>query len=81
MKKKIKIIYNRNNCIGALACIVAAPLFWEKAEDGKADLVHGIKNPETGKIECILEVNEEEYDRLKKSEITCPVRVIEIIDL
>jgi ferredoxin len=41
MGKKYKIVYDREGCIGAAACISVAPNSWKMGDDGKADqLVH-----------------------------------------
>jgi ferredoxin len=80
MKKKVKIIYNREGCIGAGVCWTVAPKFFITGADNKADLVEGKLNPETGKYERIVEVDEEELKQLKETAEGCPVFVIEVIE-
>jgi ferredoxin len=80
VKKKIKIIYDREACIGAAACAVVAPKYWKIASDGKADLLNGKKNKKTGKWELEVEVDEDEAKKIKESAISCPVQVIIIED-
>jgi len=75
-KKKVKILYDREGCIGAAACAVVAPKYWKMVDDGKADLVGGKKNAKTGKWELEVEVDEEELKLIKESAISCPVQVI-----
>ena len=42
---KYKIIYDRDNCIGAAACVAVNPEYWVLKEDGKASIVSN-KKPE-----------------------------------
>jgi len=77
-KKKYKIIYDREGCIGAAACAAEFPERWEMSQDGKADLVDSEKVNET---EYILEIGEEELEAMMRAAQSCPVNVIHIIDL
>lgn len=77
--KKVKIIYNRKECIGAATCAVIDPKRWKIADDGKADLIGGTKT-EDGKWELELEVSEEELKTIKEGAVSCPVQVIEVKD-
>lgn len=72
---KLKIIYNRKNCIGAGACAAMDPDHFEMADDGKADLKGG--KEVDGKFE--LEV--EESDAVKEAAKACPVEVIKIVNM
>lgn len=76
---KVKVIYDRKNCIGAGSCQVIAPEFWEMAADGKADLKGG-KKISDGKYELEIEVTKKELEKLKESAQACPVFVIEVIE-
>ena len=78
-KKKVKVIYDRDACIGATTCAVVAPKFWVMNKDGKADLKDAKKNSE-GKYELVVEVDDDEYKKLKESAKACPVQVIELAD-
>jgi ferredoxin len=80
MKKKVKVIYNREGCIGAGVCWTIAPNFFIQGADNKADLAGGRLNPETGKYELVVEVNEEDFKRLKEAADSCPVFVIEVLE-
>ena len=75
---KYKIIYDRENCIGAAACAAASPDYWEMVEDGKANLINSTKR-EDGKDELIIEAEKLE-ENLEAAEV-CPVAVIKIVKL
>jgi ferredoxin len=77
--KHYKIVYNREECIGAAACIAAFPERWELADDGKADLKGGKPNDDNSTQE--LEITEKEFKQMMDSAQACPVSVIHIIDL
>ncbi len=84
-KKKYKIIYERENCIGAAACAAVNPEVWtmDEAQDGKAD-IKSDKRPKklpNGDQELELELTEEELKINVESAQVCPVNVIHIIDL
>lgn len=81
MGKKVKVIYDRENCIGAGSCAVVAPQFWKMQTDGKADLIKSWFNKKTGNHELELEIDEQTLAILKDSADACPVRVIKIIKL
>ena len=78
-KKRYKIVYDREGCIGAAACVAAYPERWTLADDGKADLKDG--KPNDDNTEQILEITEEEFQKMMDSAQSCPVNVIHIIDL
>lgn len=81
--RKIKILYNRAECIGAGTCAGVAPDRWimnYDEEPAKADLVDS-KQTSPGKFELVLEVDEEQLEILIDSANVCPVKVIQIIDL
>lgn len=73
MGKKYKVILDRNLCIGAAACEIAAPKFWEiDKEDGKANLKGGGKiEGQHEKFEIIID--EKDYKIAKDSAEVCPV--------
>jgi len=77
-KIKVKVIYDRESCIGAVTCTVAAPKYWKMNDDGKADLIGGKKNKKTGKWELEIELTENEFKALEESAVACPVQVIKI---
>jgi ferredoxin len=77
--KRYKITYDREQCIGAGACIAAFPERWEMADDGKADLKGGKSNDDNSVQE--LEISENEFKQMMDSAQSCPVAVIHITDL
>jgi ferredoxin len=71
----VKIIQNREECIGCGTCEALCPTFWKTDfEKGKADLLGARKNPETGEFE--LEV--EEIGCNQGAADACPVGAIKI---
>lgn len=73
---KIKIVYDREGCIGAGVCAAIADKFWVMNDDGKADLVGGKKNSE-GKFE--VEIDEKDLDVNMQSAEGCPAIVIHLV--
>ncbi len=65
----MKIVFDKENCIGCGSCVSICPSFWEMGDDGKAAL----KGSKDGKS---LEI-EEEGCNLDAVEI-CPTGVIKI---
>lgn len=78
MAKKFRIVFDRNTCIGALACNAVAPEMWILAEDGKVDL-KGAKKRDDGRFEMIVE--EKEYQLSKEAAESCPVYAITIEEI
>ena len=72
---KIKIIYDREGCIGAGVCAALAPDEWVMNDDGKADLKGAKKNGE-GKFE--MEIDEAALERNIQAAEGCPVIVIHL---
>lgn len=79
-KKKYKIVYDREGCIGVAACAAEFPERWQMSQDGKADLI-GSEKVNENESEFILEIGEEELEAMKRAAQSCPVNVIHIIDL
>ncbi len=76
--KKYKVTYDRPNCIGAGACVVAQEDRWVmNDDDNKANLVGGDKTNNHWE----LEFTEEELQRFMEAAQVCPVNVIHIVDL
>ncbi|MBI2651130.1 ferredoxin [Candidatus Woesearchaeota archaeon] len=73
---KYKIEFDREICIGALACNAVAEKFWPRTEDGKVDLANASYNQETNKWELIIE--EDDYAANKDAAESCPVDAIKI---
>jgi len=68
----MKVIQDKNKCIGCAACIVVCPKFFEMNEDRKA-ILKGAKS-KNGKYE--LEIKE--IDCLQEAIDICPVQIIKI---
>lgn len=71
-----KIEFDRELCIGALACTAVAPDFWPRAEDGKVDLTGATYNETTKKWELTIE--EKDFEINKESAEVCPVEAIKV---
>ncbi|MBI4052462.1 MAG: ferredoxin [Candidatus Diapherotrites archaeon] len=75
----MRIEYDRENCIGAFACLAVHPDLWKKNDsDNKADLEGGKES--SGKWVREIECSEDEKEKIVSSAEVCPVRVIKIID-
>ncbi len=72
---KYKVIFDRETCIGAIACYSVNPKFWDLSKDGKVDLKNAKKN-KSGKYELIIE--EEDFQINKDAADVCPVLAIVI---
>ena len=78
--KKIKIVYDRNGCIGAAACAAINPEDFVMNDDGKADLVKSGK--EGNKFIKIFDLpNQNALEKIVDSAKGCPVDVIEVWDI
>jgi ferredoxin len=75
MGKKFRIVYDKDICIGALACNAVAPAVWTAANDGKVDLKGATKRPD-GKWELLVE--EKDFKLNKEAADSCPVYAITI---
>jgi ferredoxin len=75
---KYKIVFDRKACIGAAACVAAAPEFWKLQSDAKASIINGKK---ISKDREEMEFGEDKFERIKTSAEVCPVNCIHIIDL
>jgi len=91
MAKRYKIIYEREGCIGAAACVAVASDFFKLDDDGKATLLTGeekkdgtyeqkrdVTEVEPGIFVCY--VDEDELERVKAAAESCPVLVIHVED-
>lgn len=71
----IKIIQQRDKCIGCNACVEAAAYRWRiSTKDGKCTLVGGVNK----KRFYSIVVNEHEYDENVIAAKNCPVNIIKI---
>lgn len=71
---KYKVIFDRELCIGVLACAGVADKYYKTTPDGKVDLIGGKLNKKTGKWELIID--ESEFDVNKMAADVCPVLAI-----
>jgi len=71
----MKIIHNKENCIGCGLCAEYCPKFWKMGDDDKAEIIGG-KKRENGDYEIDID----EVGCNKDAEEACPVQVIKIIE-
>lgn len=76
---KIKVIFDRKNCVGAGSCCAICPKFWKMSEDGKADLLGAKKNSQTNNYELELEGSSKDLNCLQESAASCVAGVIKVI--
>ena len=76
---KYKIIYNKNECIGAGECETLSPEFWKLENDGNATLKNAIIKGDKEIYE--LEIDETEVNKQKLIVDSCPVGCIKIIKI
>jgi len=70
----MKVIYEREKCIGCGACVAVCSKYWEMTEDGKSNLLKSSINPKTNNHE--LEVKKPECNQGAVD--GCPVQCIHI---
>ena len=74
----IRIIQQRDKCIGCNACVEAADYRWRiSRKDGKCTLVGGKEK----KGFYSLLVDDHEYDDNVLAKVNCPVNIIQIINM
>jgi len=71
----MKILLEREKCIGCGSCVAICPKFWEIAEDGKSHLKNSKKDSKTNNEE--LEVKKIKCGQ--DAADACPVQCIHII--
>jgi len=69
----IKIIHQRDKCIGCGTCVAVCPAFWQMADDGKASL-KGAKDVGEGRFELDVE----NADCNKEAVTSCPIQIITV---
>ena len=81
-KIQYKIVFNREGCIGALACSALDPELWEETPDGKVSIIGGekVKNDIGEVVEEYIYLDELKDERVDGA-MACPVLVIEIYKL
>ncbi|MFH2021538.1 MAG: ferredoxin [archaeon] len=72
--KIAKVTHDRENCIGCGACAAIAPDFWTMNDDGKADLIGGIRQ---GK-KVVKVIKDKDIELNKEAADSCPVEVIKV---
>ncbi|KKU85548.1 MAG: 4Fe-4S ferredoxin iron-sulfur binding domain protein [Parcubacteria group bacterium GW2011_GWA2_47_9] len=71
----MKIIHQRDKCIGCGVCAVLCPEFFEMGEDVKADLKGSKENKKTGNFELVVE----DTKCAGEAAEGCPVEIIKIV--
>ena len=71
----MKIILERQKCIGCGSCVAVCSKHWEIGDDGKSDLKDSKTNPETGNEE----LETEEIGCTQEAADVCPVQCIHIV--
>lgn len=75
---KYRVEFDRENCIGAGACVATNPEWWSIDEDGKATL-KSASFDEAKKI-WFIEIDEADLQKHMDAAGVCPVTVIHIYD-
>lgn len=71
----MKIIIEREKCIGCGSCAVLCPKYFEMIDDGKSSIKSAKRDPKTGDDE--LEINKVEC--AQEAADSCPVQCISIV--
>ncbi len=69
----MKIIHEREKCIGCGLCVALCPDFWQMSEDGKSRLLNSVKNSEEN-----YELEAGETVCNKEAAEGCPVQCIRV---
>lgn len=75
---KYRVEFDRENCIGAGACVAANADWWSIDQDGKANLKNATFD--AAKKMWVLEISEAELQKQLDAAGVCPVTVIHVID-
>jgi ferredoxin len=71
----VKIIYEKEKCIGCGSCAALCPKYWVLSEDGKARLLNSKNNQKTGNEELKIK----EIGCIEGAAQSCPVQIIHIV--
>ena len=71
----MKIIFNKEECIGCGSCAAVCPDFWEMTDDMKSRVKNSVQSAE-GKFE--LEIEEKDTACNEEASQICPVQVIKV---
>ena len=78
--KKYKVVYDRKDCIGAVACTAVSKMWVIKeGGDNKADMV-GAESKQNNDVQEKI-IDETELQDMIEAARVCPVNVIHIYDL
>lgn len=79
---RLKILYNRKDCISAWTCVQIDPKNWQRDSDGdRADLTGSKLIDETKQLyEKIVEVDEKTMQTVIEGAKSCPTAVIKVVD-
>lgn len=69
----MKIILEREKCIGCGSCAAICPKYWKMEDDGKSHLIGSITTPERKEE---LEINETDCNQ--DAADSCPVSIIHL---
>lgn len=75
---KAHVEYDRENCIGAGACVAANPDWWSIEADGKATL--RTSTFDEAKKMWVLEIDDADVQKHVDAAGVCPVTVIHVYD-
>ncbi|HLC87377.1 MAG TPA: ferredoxin [Candidatus Nanoarchaeia archaeon] len=78
---RYKVILERNECVGAAACVALAPKVWKLNEDGKVDVI--VKGAKVNKNNTVheFEIDEKDFKKNLEAAESCPVNAIHIKNL
>lgn len=71
----VKIVHDREKCIGCGSCVAVCPEQWEMDSDGKSKLKDAKLNPSTGNHE----IERDECSCDQEAVNICPVKCIHIV--
>lgn len=71
-----KIIHQKEDCIGCNSCVEYACAYWKMMEDGKSELIGGVKKGDV----YIKEIADIEVEQNEMAAISCPMHIIKIVD-
>lgn len=78
-RKMYKVIFDRQNCIGAGSCVVMYPERWKMDNNDNRAVLIGGKEENDGS--WMVEFTMKELEKFMASAEVCPVNVIHIIDV
>jgi len=70
----MKVILEKEKCIGCGSCAAICPKHFNLAEDGKSELLGSEKNPQTGNLEKEVE----QLECIQEAAESCPAQIIHI---